>query len=495
MPDGRLDYILTLADKGFSSTADSATTKSEGLKGSLSGIGKTAAGLGIVAAGVAGIKKAIGAAAAFEQTQVALRTIVGDFEKADQLIANIRKLGAETPFETSELLHASRILAAFGEDAQDIPGVLQNIGDLAAGTAQSIGDIADIYGRARVQGTLFAEDLNQLAGRGIPIFEELGKILGVSQDQIKKMASEGKITFPLLEETFANLTTEGGRFHNMMQAQSKTTSGLFSTIKSQIDETFIILGQPINDALRPMLVGAIELLTTFNNFLPTVIQNLKDFHGTITDAFSGVIGDLLGLEDLEEPDWDFSGARTIKSDYEQINKSVQETVKGLTQINTLQKQAATAGSSSPGTGPGGENDGAAARLPLRIRSLISRFNRLSEVDRARLGEGPDAFKKFVFGDKFGSFNAIADRPLFGSNPTNFSNLSPADIDAIMNGRIGPNIDAAAALDGARRTVNPNARALGANRSRPIPASTTQADPILVVLQEMLAIWKTFAAPA
>jgi tape measure domain-containing protein len=136
---------------------------------------------------------------------------------------------------------------------------LARIGDVSAGVQAPVNEIAELYGKARVQGRLFAEDINQLTGRGIPIIGELAKQFGVSDSQVKKLVETGQVGFPQIEQAFVNMTSQGGKFAGMMEAQSKTTNGLFSTLKDTINEVFLTLGTPINDAIRPMVEQAIAL--------------------------------------------------------------------------------------------------------------------------------------------------------------------------------------------------------------------------------------------
>ncbi len=221
------------------------------------GIGTALAG-GAAAVG-AGVK-AVNAAADFEQTQVAFTTLIGDAQKAEETLLKLRELGAQTPFEFPELADAGRKLIAFGEGADTVPETLRRIGDVSAGIQAPVNEIAELYGKARVQGRLFAEDINQLTGRGIPIIGELAKQFGGSDSQVKKLVESGQVGFPAIEQAFISLTSEGGKFHGMMAAQSQTTTGLFSTLKDAINETFLILGQPINDAIRPLIAEAIGLV-------------------------------------------------------------------------------------------------------------------------------------------------------------------------------------------------------------------------------------------
>jgi tape measure domain-containing protein len=220
------------------------------------GLGAALAGGGVALA--AGIK-AVTSAADFEQTKVAFTTLIGDAGKAEQTLAQLRELGAKTPFEFPELADAGRKLIAFGEGSDTVAATLARIGDVSAGVQAPVNEIAELYGKARVQGRLFAEDINQLTGRGIPIIGELAKQFGVSDSEVKKLVESGQVGFPQIEQAFVNMTSQGGKFAGMMEAQSKTTNGLFSTLKDTINEVFLTLGTPINDAIRPLVEQAIAL--------------------------------------------------------------------------------------------------------------------------------------------------------------------------------------------------------------------------------------------
>jgi tape measure domain-containing protein len=240
------------------------------------GIGAALAG-GAAAVGV-GVK-AVSSAADFEQTKVAFTTLIGDAGKAEKTLAQLRKLGAETPFEFPELADAGRKLIAFGEGADTVTATLRRIGDVSAGVQAPIGDIAEIYGKARVQGRLFAEDVNQLTGRGIPIIGELAKQFGISESGVRKLVESGAVGFPQIEQAFISMTNKGGKFSGMMEAQSKTTKGMFSTLKDAVGEVFLALGTPINDAIRPLVGEAISLV---GKLTPLAVEAGKSIKTAIT---------------------------------------------------------------------------------------------------------------------------------------------------------------------------------------------------------------------
>ena len=259
-----------------------------GLKASLGGA--LAGGAAAIAGGV----KAVTAAADFEQTKVAFATLIGDAAKAEETLARLRKLGAETPFEFPELADAGRKLIAFGEGADTVPETLRRIGDVSAGIQAPVNEIAELYGKARVQGRLFAEDINQLTGRGIPIIQELAKQFGVSDSQVKKLVESGKVGFPAIEQAFIALTSNGGKFAGMMAAQSKTTAGMFSTLKDTVNEVFLTLGQPINDAIRPLVAEAIGLAQKLAPLAQRAGEAVRDAIRFVVAAFkSGQMLDLV----------------------------------------------------------------------------------------------------------------------------------------------------------------------------------------------------------
>ncbi|MBN8457417.1 MAG: tape measure protein [Verrucomicrobia bacterium] len=254
-------------------------------------IGAAMAG-GAAAMGVG--MKSVMAAADFEQTKVAFATLIGDAAKAEETLAKLRKLGAETPFEFPELADAGRKLIAFGESADSVPETLRRIGDVSAGVQAPINEIAELYGKARVQGRLFAEDINQLTGRGIPIIQELAKQFGVSDSQVKKLVESGQVGFSNIEKAFIDMTSQGGRFSGMMEAQSKTTSGLFSTLKDSINEVFLTLGQPINDALRPLIADAVGLISKLAPMAAAAGAAVRDSIRFVMAAFqSGQVMELV----------------------------------------------------------------------------------------------------------------------------------------------------------------------------------------------------------
>lgn len=278
---------FTAGTKKFGESAGSVNSLSGAFVGLAAKIGAAFTAYKALEVGFAGFKHALNVASEMETTQTAFKTMLGSSAAMLETLGEIKKLAMSTPFEFPELANAGRMLLAFGMAAKDIPDTLRRIGDVSSAIAAPIGEIAEIYGKARTQGTLFAEDINQLTGRGIPIIRELGNVLGQPEAAIKKLAEEGKITFPLLDQAFRNLTGTGGQFFNMMAEQAKTSSGLWSTLKDGVNELFLALGTPLNDAIKPVLTDAIDLM---DQLKPMVVE-LGTHMGTALSAVRDFIAE------------------------------------------------------------------------------------------------------------------------------------------------------------------------------------------------------------
>jgi len=204
-------------------------------------------------AGFDGLALPIKLAASAETTAVSFRTLVGDTQKANAALAQITKLAAATPFEFPELAGAARSLVAFGEGSTTVAETLRKIGDVSSGVNAPITDLATIYGKARVAGVLMSEDINQLLERGIPILQEFAKQTGRSAGEIKDMASQGQITFPMLERAFTDLTSGAGKFSGMMEQASRTMEGRLSTLADSFKGVMVAVGEGLNEALKPLV--------------------------------------------------------------------------------------------------------------------------------------------------------------------------------------------------------------------------------------------------
>jgi len=234
--------------------------------------------LAITAAAAGLVIKSISLAAELEQTEVAFTTLLGSGEAASQMMKDLQSFAASTPFQFTELADGAKKLAAFGVETEDIIESMRMLGDVSAGIGAPIGEIAEIYGKAKVQGRLFMEDINQLTGRGIPIIQELAAQFGVTESEVRDLVSSGQVNFGHLEQAFVDLTSEGGKFSGMMEAQSQTIGGLWSTLKDNVTISLATIGTTIIDAfdLKDKMTGFIEGLENLTTNIQTFAELVSE---------------------------------------------------------------------------------------------------------------------------------------------------------------------------------------------------------------------------
>lgn len=234
-------------------------------------------------------------AASLEQTEVALRTLLGTADKAKAMMGELTAFAAATPFEFPELADAAKMLVAFGVDAADVTPTLRTLGDVASGVGMSIQELTEAYGRNLVQGRLTAQDINQLTGRGIPIIRELAKQFNVAESEVRNLVSSGQVQAAHMVRAFRDMAGAGGQFAGMMEQQSKTISGLMSTLR---DEVTMVMGDIANRIMEAIDARAlIERLTTIVKMIGT-----EGFFGTLAaDLVDNVtLGLLRARRTLEE---------------------------------------------------------------------------------------------------------------------------------------------------------------------------------------------------
>lgn len=271
---------LTREYKEFSSGTNNADEVVKSLTDSLK---RTAVEIG----GLVAIKKfgsdVIEATGKMQQLQVALSTILQDKSKADQLIADIVQFAAKTPFNLDDVATGAKQLLAYGSSADNVVNELSMLGDVASGLQIPIGQLIYLYGTLRTQGRAMTVDIRQFAGRGIPIYEELAKVLGVSKDQVGELVKEGKVGFKEVEQAFKNMTSEGGKFANLMESSAGTWPQRLSNIEDTLFQKMNEFGKKYKEVFEFGIGTAEDLVESLDDVL-SIMGGLIAAYGTYKAA-------------------------------------------------------------------------------------------------------------------------------------------------------------------------------------------------------------------
>lgn len=207
----------------------------------------------------------------FQQLEIAFETMLGSKSKAHELMQQMEETAAKTPFDLDGVANGAKQLLAYGESADKVNDTLVRLGNIASGLSLPLNDIVYLYGTTMVQGRLYAADVRQFTGRGIPLVKELAKMYGVTADEINNMVSAGKIGFPDVQKVLNKLTDEGGQFYNLMEKQSKSLTGMISNLGDTWDQVQDHLGEQNQD----LFAGAINAAGYFLEHLESILKMVK----------------------------------------------------------------------------------------------------------------------------------------------------------------------------------------------------------------------------
>lgn len=179
----------------------------------------------------------------FQQLEISFTTMLGSEQRAGALMNQLVQTAAKTPFDMSSITNGAKQLLAYGTAANEVNDILVHLGDISAGLNVPLNDLVYLYGTTMSQGRMYTVDLRQFMGRGIPMAEELGKIMGKTTQEVQQAVTDGKVGADLVKKAIISMTEEGGKFGGLMEKQSTTLQGKWSNIGDSVDQMFNELGK------------------------------------------------------------------------------------------------------------------------------------------------------------------------------------------------------------------------------------------------------------
>nr|UWI14195.1 MAG: hypothetical protein [Bacteriophage sp.] len=183
------------------------------------------------------------------QQHVALRSILGDVQKADELFAQTQQLALQSPFKFGELNRDVKQLAAFGVEANDLYDTTKRLADIASGLGVDFGRLGLAFGQVKARSWLDGKELRQFAYAGLPLLQKITELYNsegkngrnnYTQADVKKMISDRQVSFEDVQNVLWKMTDEGGQFYNMQFVLSETLLGRWNKL---IDAWDIMLGK------------------------------------------------------------------------------------------------------------------------------------------------------------------------------------------------------------------------------------------------------------
>lgn len=228
----------------------------------------------------------------FQQTEMAFKTMLQSEEKADALMKQLIRTAAVTPFGVEDVTEGAKQLLAFNVAAEDVNKTLIGLGDVAAGMGLNLKDLVMLYGTTIAKGKMDTMDLYQFLNRGIPIADEIAKVMGLDVTnaikEVQKQIKAGKVTSDIFIQAMQSMTAEGSKFGGLMEAQSKTITGQISNIEDAIEQMFNDLGKSQEGVINTGL-GVVSTLVENWETVGKVVMTVVAAYGAYKAAVIATI--------------------------------------------------------------------------------------------------------------------------------------------------------------------------------------------------------------
>lgn len=263
------------------SNQTSMSSGKNGLMGSLMGAASSARmfGSALVASGLYQFgEAAIEARSRIEQLEVSFSTLLGSQAQANALLQEIREYGTVTPYDTEGLAQAARLMLSYGMATNKVMPTLRMLGDISMGDKEKLQSLTLAFSQMSASGRVCKEDLNQMVNAGFNPLQIISEETGESIGELNDKVSAGKISVNQIEQAFISATSEGGKFHGMVDNMSNTLSGKIAQMSDGWDN----LKASIGGLSSPAVLKAIEIATKTIDGLTEAIEKLKEAAGDVT---------------------------------------------------------------------------------------------------------------------------------------------------------------------------------------------------------------------
>ena len=292
----QLEKGLKSLKSDLSSLEKSTSGISSKLSKGLSSIGSVATKAGtaltaglttpLIALGTAGVKYN----AQMEDFEANLTTLLGNADKAKDMLNDLKEMANTTPFETSDLLEATQMMLGFGLAADKTQGYLQTLGDISMGNSEKLMSLTRAFSQIGAAGKATMEDINQMIDAGFNPLQIMSETTGKSMADLRDEVSAGEISFEDIAEAMQIATSEGGRYYNAMEKASQTMNGKLSTA---MDALKTALGE-LTQSLLPIVTKVVEKITEWANAFANLDEGTQQVILTIAGILA-VAGPILGI--------------------------------------------------------------------------------------------------------------------------------------------------------------------------------------------------------
>lgn len=195
-----------------------------------------------------------------ESYEISFNTLLGSAEKGKAIFSELKDYAVNTPLLLGDLASGAQMLLSFNVEAERVMPILKQIGDISMGDAQKFNSLTLAFSQMSSTGKLMGQDLLQMINAGFNPLTIISEKTGKSIGELKKEMEGGAISADMVADAFAAASAEGGKFHGMLEKQSKGINGMKSNLQGAVDDMFNDLGTKSQSAISIAIGGATELV-------------------------------------------------------------------------------------------------------------------------------------------------------------------------------------------------------------------------------------------
>ena len=236
---------------------------------------------GGVAAGAAlgaAITKGFGRLRAMEDAQAKIRGLGYEAKEVEAIMGDVQGALDGTMFLYSEGADvAAGALAAGVQQGEELEAYLRLTADAATQAGLDFGTMGHMMNKVSSSGKLTGDVLNQLEQNGVYVGAAIADSLGVTQEEFRKMVSEGKVSADVFQKVMYE------QFAGSSEEAANTMTGAMSLAWTAIGQ----LGEKLIAEVYPYLK---EFFQGFYDWVQEISPAVEDFGKRVGEALGNIIG-------------------------------------------------------------------------------------------------------------------------------------------------------------------------------------------------------------
>lgn len=264
-------------------------------KAGLSALKGLATGVSTALVGLA--KKGISATNFLETSQIGMAGLLGSMEQGTKALSVAANFWQNNPFNRFDVTSATKQLTQYGRTVEQLPKDLEILGNVSLSTGVNIENLAYSYGRVAASGRAMTRDIEIMANKGVPIWRELSKQLGTTQQGVRELASRGQVDFETFRKAMESAVNPEAMaaYEKTLARQQDRLSGSLSILAGDLAGYKIV-----NDELEISVGSLYENWVKLINTLATSLRSsgLRDGLTKIGQVLGSAINKLMGFYEV-----------------------------------------------------------------------------------------------------------------------------------------------------------------------------------------------------